>query len=282
MIYFSIVVPTIKRVDEVVRLLDSLVCQTCRDFEIILVDQNPDERLVRIVESYKSSLHIKHLRSDHHGAARARNTGLKLAHGKVIIWPDDDAWYPCELLTGVKAIMESSPEVHGVIGILVDEHNRTHDRWTSRKNRQATMMDAFTRAAEPVLVFRKNVVKALGGFNEEVGTGAQTPWGAGEGTDLCVRAIQANYRLLLVPDLKVFHERDIVRPNDRDQLEKARGYARGMGAVLRKNKLSLPFIVQYTFTYIRALCWNIIKHDSAHIILHKERIAGLFEGYRNY
>jgi hypothetical protein len=129
-----------------------------------------------------------------------------------------------------------------------------------------------------VLFFRREVVQALGGFDPLLGTGAKTPWGAGEGTDLCVRAIQAHYSLCIEPSLAVFHAQVNIQPEDGRQLAKARSYARGMGRVLKKNRLPLLFVLSYLFTYLRALLWNTMHGRWANVRYHWERLAGVMEG----
>ena len=57
-IKFSLILATVDRVTELERFLSSLDRQTCRDFELIVVDQNPDDRLVPILAPYQASFLI--------------------------------------------------------------------------------------------------------------------------------------------------------------------------------------------------------------------------------
>ena len=89
----SLVVATVNRTRQLVRLLDSLLLQSCRDFEVIVVDQNPAGVLQPIVERYQGKLALTHVACDL-GVSRARNLGISLARGALICFPDDDCWYP--------------------------------------------------------------------------------------------------------------------------------------------------------------------------------------------
>lgn len=278
----SLVVPSIHRTEEVIRLFESLSQQSCQDFEVIVVDQNPDDRLVPIIHQYSPKTPVKHLRSQPIGASRARNLGLSHAGGDIIFWPDDDSWLPGELVGNVVRLFDAQPSLSAAIGILVDGTGKPHQRWAPASEQQAGFMDALIRAAEPVLFFRREVVTALQGFDPSLGTGAQTPWGAGEGTDLCIRALKAGFDIKMEPSLTVYHANINIKPDDPHALIKVRSYARGMGAVLKKNRLPLVIVLRYAFTYPRALLWNIIRGRWSNARYHWIRLMGLMAGVKSY
>jgi glycosyltransferase involved in cell wall biosynthesis len=95
----SLLVATLGRVDELNRLLASLENQDA-GFEVLVVDQNPDDRLAPVLAAH-SRLAARHLRSER-GLSRARNVGLRAAQGDLIAIPDDDCWYPAGLLARVE------------------------------------------------------------------------------------------------------------------------------------------------------------------------------------
>ena len=59
----SLVTATLGRIDEINILLDSLVKQTYKDFELIIVDQNEHYKVQNIVDKYTNILNIKYIRS---------------------------------------------------------------------------------------------------------------------------------------------------------------------------------------------------------------------------
>lgn len=284
---FSLVVPCIGRVDETARLLDSLGRQTFRDFEVILVDQSAGEQLALLAAQYAGKFTLRHLKVQTVGASRARNAGLALAQGDMVLFPDDDAWLPPTLLERAHGVFTAHPEIDAAIGVLIDARGKPHDRFAPTAPCPAGLMDAFTRSAEPVLCFRRAALARLGGFDPLLGTGAvldtgqPTPWGAGEGADLCVRALRQGLRLRLDPTLTVYHARITIQPGDARETAKARAYARGMGYVVRKNHLPGLFVAGYVFTYLRALAWNALRGRWADVKYHWERVRGLGEGIIN-
>ncbi len=74
---FSLILGTVERTDELELSLAALDAQTHKDFELIVVDQNPDERLAPILAPYKDRFPLIHLRTTERGLSRAKNMGLK-------------------------------------------------------------------------------------------------------------------------------------------------------------------------------------------------------------
>ena len=91
---FSLIVATKNRTDDLLTLLGSLRSQLMQSFEILIVDQNPDDRLIPVLSQF-ADLPIRHLHSKP-GLSRARNVALPLCTGDIIAFPDDDCWYPSE------------------------------------------------------------------------------------------------------------------------------------------------------------------------------------------
>ena len=79
----------------------SIVNQNRSDIEIIIVDQNDDERIVPLLEALPNELPSCIYRQKEKNVSAARNAGLDAASGEIIAFPDDDCWYPPDLLNQV-------------------------------------------------------------------------------------------------------------------------------------------------------------------------------------
>src|ERR1700742_2152768 len=112
---FSLIMATKGRGEEIGRFLLSLIRQDYSNFELIVVDQNEDNRLEVILKNSNLSSSIVHLKSAP-GLSRARNAGLAFATGDIIAFPDDDCWYPNGLLKRVVSVFASHPSVEGLTG----------------------------------------------------------------------------------------------------------------------------------------------------------------------
>ena len=113
---FSLVVATRGRDAELAELFDSLLAQGRADVEVIVVDQNADERLAPIIAAYEGRLPLLWRRSTVANACHARNLGLALARGDIVGFPDDDCLYPPGLLDRVAAAFAADPALGALTG----------------------------------------------------------------------------------------------------------------------------------------------------------------------
>lgn len=93
MILVSIIVPIFNVEQYLSKCVDSLLKQTLREIEIILVDDGSSDNCNRICEEYaKKDARIKVIHQENAGVSAARNSGLNAATGKFIGFVDPDDW----------------------------------------------------------------------------------------------------------------------------------------------------------------------------------------------
>ena len=97
----SLILPTLNRTDDLAVFLDSLLEQTYKDFELIVVDQNEGNEVFEIVKDYEEDFKIKYVKSDEKGLSLNRNRGLILMKGEIVGFPDDDCEYSPDTLEKV-------------------------------------------------------------------------------------------------------------------------------------------------------------------------------------
>jgi glycosyltransferase involved in cell wall biosynthesis len=200
---FSLIVATLNRIDELAHLLDSLEAQTFKDFEVIVVDQNPDDRLVPISNRHPK-LAIRHLRSAP-GLSKARNVGLPHAEGDIIAFPDDDCWYPSQLLTEIKEWFDLNPNFGAVFTALRDADNRAIGPKWPRTSCIATREKLFSYGISPNAFFRRSLTDEIGLFNENLGIGSPTRFQAGEDMDYFTRPLNLGVQMMIEPRFTVHH-----------------------------------------------------------------------------
>lgn len=111
--FFSIVVPVYKVEKYIRQCVDSILEQTCNDYELILVDDGTPDLSGEICDDYsRNNEKITVFHKKNEGLSMARNDGLKKAIGKYVIFVDsDDFWDDAQFLSKAKDKLLSNPTV---------------------------------------------------------------------------------------------------------------------------------------------------------------------------
>jgi glycosyltransferase involved in cell wall biosynthesis len=181
--------------------IESLLAQTCKPLEILVIDDGSPDNSAAIARSYPG---VTLLRHDHNrGLAAARNTAFRSARGEFVASLDADCVAePGWLEKLIPHLSDSS--VAGVGGFLREGVlDSLADRW-----RQAHMPQEWGPALlrEPKFlfgcnnIFRRSVVLEIGGYDESMRTN-------GEDCDLSRRLLAAGCRLIYEPAARATHLR---------------------------------------------------------------------------
>ncbi len=92
MIKVSIIVPIYNAEKYLVQCLDSIVNQTLKDIEIILIDDGSKDRSAEICKNYLSDSRVSYYHKENEGLAAARDDGMMRATGEYIGFVDSDDW----------------------------------------------------------------------------------------------------------------------------------------------------------------------------------------------
>ena len=121
----SVIIPVYNAEDFVARTIRSVLNQTYRELEIIIIDDGSPDRSINVCQQFDDS-RIKIVRQKNRGLAGARNTGIRHASGSYIALIDaDDLWTPNKIKEHVQHF-ETSPTV-GVsfsYSQFIDERDR--------------------------------------------------------------------------------------------------------------------------------------------------------------
>jgi glycosyltransferase involved in cell wall biosynthesis len=244
---------TKRRTVEVERFLRHLAAQTYRDFELIVVDQNEDDRLVPLIETYENQFPINHIRSDN-GVSKARNKGLSYVTGDLLAFPDDDCWYDSDLLERVVGLFRDRSGLDVLTCRSIDEFGNDAAAKFDKTEGYVDKTNAWRRGLSFTIFHRKSVIHQIKGFDEELGVGADSIFLSGEETDYILRALR-HFKVYYVPDLTVNHPNPIARYTPQ-VIERAYKYGCGFGKVVTKHEYSLrykaialvkPFIAMLVF-----------------------------------
>jgi len=229
---FSLIVTTRGRTDEVSRLLRSLKDQTLQDFEIIISDQNDDDRLVPVLKPWAPELKITHVRSSG-GASSGRNRGIDEAKGEILSFPDDDCAFPPTLLQRVADFFQVHPEYGYLSGRSYADDGRDSVSKHSRHASPIAKMTVLTQCIEFAIFIRS---AALGDLRFDPGMGPGSPglWQCDEGPDLMLRMETAGVRGFYDPQFGAWHPRPI-HLYDEKEISRSYKYACATGYFFRKH-----------------------------------------------
>ena len=100
---FSVIIPTYNRAHIIGEALDSVLAQSCQDFEILVVDDGSTDSTPEVLKPYSEQ--IRYFKQPNSGPAAARNQGITESRGEYIAFLDsDDHWYPDKLAQIDRAI----------------------------------------------------------------------------------------------------------------------------------------------------------------------------------
>ncbi|WP_218092952.1 glycosyltransferase [Paenibacillus solanacearum] len=104
---FSVIIPTYNRDQYIGRAIESVLKQTYKDFEVIVVDDGSTDNTAKVVQSYDAR--VRYVYQKNSGPSEARNTGIRFAKGTYIAFLDsDDAFLPNKLLRN-KQFLDKHP-----------------------------------------------------------------------------------------------------------------------------------------------------------------------------
>lgn len=121
----SVLMLTYNRENLVFRAIESILAQTYKDFEFIIVDNGSSDKSGEIAEKYAAKdSRIRVIHRSRGSISAGRNTSLDAAHGDYITFIDDDDWTEpdyLEFLLNLITENNADMSICGAIGVSVDE-----------------------------------------------------------------------------------------------------------------------------------------------------------------
>jgi peptidoglycan/xylan/chitin deacetylase (PgdA/CDA1 family)/GT2 family glycosyltransferase/SAM-dependent methyltransferase len=197
----SVVVPAFDREATLPRTLDSLIAQTCTDWEAIVVDDGSRDGTAAVVERYAArDPRIRLWRQANAGVSRARNAGIELARAPWLFFLDADDWIVPTAFESLLAAIANEPDAGLVYGgyVRVDEAGRELRRGLHRQEDDYFPVFACTCAISiHSCVVRTEVVRRAGGFDASLVTC--------EDWDLWQRVARLGTRFVRIPEYVAYY-----------------------------------------------------------------------------
>jgi len=176
MTFVSVIIPTWNRAATIVDAVKSVLAQTYTHLEVIVVDSGSTDNTCELLKPFVDGKTVRLIKSEHWGAAAARNVGLAHAKGELIGFCDsDDMWLPKKLELQV-ALMERHPEIGLAYtdGMVVRGARIETPSYFSQRppHRGMVFHDLLEQNFIPnvSVVVKKRCLNEIGGFDERVST----------------------------------------------------------------------------------------------------------------
>lgn len=163
----SVVIPCFNSKYTVIRALNSVINQTYKNYEIIIVDDGSSDNSKEIVERFLISQKIryKYFYQKNAGPSSARNNGVKNAIGEYIAFLDsDDSWHPKKLEIQMKIIEEGNLNFLGSTYSYSDLTNQNIDNIEIKKINFKKLF-LSNKFSTPGVIIKKSFFEELGGFD---------------------------------------------------------------------------------------------------------------------
>lgn len=168
--FFSIVIPTYNRAEQLGKALESIGRQTFRDFEVIICDDGSTDGTQEVVSAFNELLPVVyHWESNWGGPARPRNIGIKLARGSWVCFLDaDDWWHPDKLAAIFSATADHDVIYHDVQSYFSNGKKAKNINCRQLKAPIAVdLLSCGNPIATSSVCIRKELLEESGGFAEE-------------------------------------------------------------------------------------------------------------------
>ena len=204
---YSIIVPVFNRPDEVDELLESLLSQEEKDFEVIIVEDGSQVPCKKVCDKYADRLDLHYYYKENSGPGQSRNYGAERAKGDYLLILDSDVVLPKGYIRAVSEELNREP------ADAFGGPDCAHESFTDTQKAISYSMTSFfttggIRGGKKKLDkfyprsfnmgIRHDVYQELGGFSK---------MRFGEDIDFSIRIFKAGKRCRLFPEAWVWHKR---------------------------------------------------------------------------
>lgn len=203
----SIVVAIFNRKDELFELLNSLIAQTDKDFEVIIIDDGSFVDLLPTVETFKEMLNIQYFKKANSGPGLSRNYGANRAKNDWLVFVDSDVIVEKDYIENIKKNLEKTDcaafggadKAHKGFNLLQKaiSYSMTSVFTTGGIRGSKKAVTRFQPRSFNMGV-NKEIFLKIGGFSE---------MRIGEDPDLSMTIWENGYQTAFFDDIGVYHKR---------------------------------------------------------------------------
>ena len=170
--YFSIIIPTLNEEKFLPKLLNDLKKQREKDFEVIIVDANSEDKTKEIAKSYKRDFNdnLKIFNVEEKNVSYQRNFGAKVAKGVYLIFLDADGRVSPSFLSVIKKEINKEKRLIFIPKMLPQSRNPQDKLMFNLAN---LLIETSQLIGKPFcsggfVIFQKDFFHFIGEFNEKL------------------------------------------------------------------------------------------------------------------
>lgn len=206
-ISISFIIPVYNRPNEITELLQSMLEQTVKKFEVVVVEDGSDVKCDLICKQFESKLDLKYFYKKNTGPGQSRNYGYEKAQGNYCVFLDSDCVLPQNYFEIVQSALKEEyvdafggpDRAHSDFSILQKAINYSMTSFFTTGGIRGTSekLDKFHPRSFN-MGYSRQVFDATKGFAK---------MRFGEDIDMSIRILQNGFTTRLIKDAYVYHKR---------------------------------------------------------------------------
>ena len=187
----SVIIPVYNYERYLGEALESVLGQTYRNLEVIVVDDGSTDQSREVARSF-AARGVVYCHQNHAGIGPARNKGVELARGEFLAFLDADDRWPLEKIERQLKAFENDPALEMVFGQALQLQNGAG--WEAGVNDKSLNVAGMVPGMVPgTMLIKRAAFDRVGKFQGDLKVGEFIDWYA--------RAVELNVRSLVMPDL---------------------------------------------------------------------------------
>ena len=174
----SVITPAFGRADLLQQTIESVLNQTYKNVEIIVVDDNDNESEARkktseLMEIYKNNDQVKYIKNPQNmGGCASRNNGVQHAEGKFIAFLDDDDYYLNDYIEKmVLRLQETDADMVYLRQAYCDDGKHIYASNNKPQNPEGHIFEDVLKGICPISIFfllKKDIFESVNGFDTQL------------------------------------------------------------------------------------------------------------------
>jgi glycosyltransferase involved in cell wall biosynthesis len=199
----SIIIPTYQGANRIHLVLDSLLNQTCKNFEVIVVIDGSMDATKSEILKYDERLDITIVEQQNKGRAGARNSGVMKSTASILIFFDDDVVASSNTVEAFVSMSQQHNVIQGGIEAIYAAGSEFENYANYLNNMWMKSIPSETELEYPYLSacnfsITKSLYDSIGGFDERLRDA--------EDRDLAIRLVHRGEKIYYAPNISVAHK----------------------------------------------------------------------------